>query len=101
MNYEPIDGGGTYREAMPDRPSWPVRSLGAASNKSAVNPMGADLGCDRLRSSRKPGSAFLSENLRRLDCCRCAPDRDQGLLPQQLAWPTKLRQTIESPTSPS
>ena len=36
MNYEPIDGGGTYREAMPDRPSWPVRSLGAASNKSAV-----------------------------------------------------------------
>jgi hypothetical protein len=31
MNYEPVDGGGAYREAMPDRPSWPVRSLGAAS----------------------------------------------------------------------
>jgi hypothetical protein len=36
--------------------------------------------------SRKPAGAFLSEKLRRLDFCRCAPDRRQAAKCAKMAW---------------
>jgi hypothetical protein len=53
-----------------------------SSNEAAVHlwePSSLAIGCAAVVNRL---AHFLSENLRRLNCCRCAADRDQGLLPQ-------------------
>jgi hypothetical protein len=62
-----------------------LRDDPGSSNRAAVNPVGAERARNRLRSSRRPAGAFLSEETRCLNCCRCAPDRRRAGLPQRLA----------------